>query len=313
MKKETKMKTDISIVIPLHNEALVINTVFHEIVENMKNIALSYMIILIDDGSSDNTWELIKEIKHQYPEIVTGIKLSRNFGKDAALFAGLKQSDSHCVITMDADGQHPPSYIKKFVNCWQLTGCNIVNGVKSSRKYDGFIQRCLAMLFNSVMSKITKFDFANASDFKLLDRQAVTAVLSCGDRNIFYRALVAWVGFDQQKIKFEVSNGYQRNSRWGLSGLLNYAMNGIVLFSNFPIYLILILGIFSIILCSGLTISLGIQLLLGNVPSGYSTLLVMSLLNLGFSMIAIGCVGLYVKNGLEQTKDRPRFMVEFNL
>jgi len=306
------MVWDLTIVIPVCNEEKTLRQTAVEIVKTLSDSDLSFGILCVDDGSKDSSWEVIEKLERELPRKIQKLKLSRNFGKDAAILAGLEHTNSELVITMDADGQHPPKYLPKFIQLWKKSGCNVINGIKRSRQHDSLLQRAFAYAFNFIMEKVAGLDLHNASDFKFLDRKAKEAIIACEDRTIFFRGLVAWIGFNQQKIQFDVERRSRGLSQWGLQVLFFYAIDAIVLFSHFPVYFILALGGIAVLVCFVLLVILGFALTEGNVPSGYSTLIVLLLMNLGFSMLAIGGIGLYVKHSLEQTMRRPRYVIDTN-
>ena len=311
-----KAQDTFEIVIPVYNEIGIIAESINKIVTEVKKLS-SYKttIILVDDGSSDGTWDVVKNIRKSFLKnkslsiSIETLRLSRNFGKDAAIFAGLKHSKAELVMVMDADCQHPPDLIKDFLLLQKQNGFDVVNGVKNKSQNTSLIYKSLSWVFNKFLALVLKTDFSGASDFKLLNRRAVNALCECGDQNFFFRGLAIWIGFSQGYIKFDVQNRIDSQTKWTKIALFKYAVDTIVLFSHIPVYLILLLGIFSILLAAAIVLKLAFSFTTGTIPTGYATVVMLLILNLGFSMLSIGSVGLYVKNTLDQTKNRPRYFI----
>lgn len=159
-------------------------------------------LIFIDDGSKDNTWATIRQISEKQPA-VRGVHFSRNFGKEAAIMAGLTAAHGDCCVVIDCDLQHPPEKIIEMYRLWEV-GFEIVEGRKSSRGNEGKLYSLAAKTFYSIISAATGFDMADASDFKLLDRKAVNALINMRERNAFFRAMSSWIGFRTTTVEFDV-------------------------------------------------------------------------------------------------------------
>jgi glycosyltransferase involved in cell wall biosynthesis len=307
--QSTVGQATVAVVLPIKNEQPIIHEIVDSLAAALSNVDVSATIICVDDGSTDGTWNQIETLSSENP-IVTGIKLSRNFGHDAALFAGLQAAQTDAVITMDADGQHPVASLPEMIAVWQKTSCNIVNGVKRDRGSERGGYRLSTNAFGRILSAALKQDLMNATEFKLLDRSAVKALLSCGDNQVFYRALAAWIGLRQESMYFDVAPSLRGHSHWRLGSLLRFATNGLVTFSDLPIRIILWLGGIAIAISAFLIAKQLYAYLFGVVIEGYSTLLILMVLNLGFVMIGLGVIGLYVRTTMLQTLGRPRAIIE---
>jgi dolichol-phosphate mannosyltransferase len=193
---------------------------------------------------------------------------------------------------------------------WQRTGCDVVNGVKRKRGKESRLYGLLVRMFGILLSGSMHQNLMNASEFKLLGPRAISTLLACGDRHIFYRAIVKWIGLKQEDLEFDIAPEMRPSRHWRPGSLLRFATDGLVMFSDYPIRLILGLGMAVFILCIVLTIKMAFDLLYTAVPQGYSTLLVLILLNLACTMIGLGVIGLYVRSVLRQTLARPRAIVE---
>lgn len=299
----------VAVVLPIKNEQKILREVVSRLAVALDSIDVEATIVCVDDGSTDGTWKLIETLAAEYPHLL-GVKLSRNFGHDAALFAGMQLLDVDAVITMDADGQHPIASLAEMIAIWRRTSCNIVHGVKRERGVEGRGYQLSTQAFGRLLSIALGQNLVNATEFKLLDRSAVQALLSCRDNQVFYRALASWIGFKQETMPFDVAPSLRGYSHWRLGSLLRFATNGLVTFSDLPIRIILWLGGVAIAISLFLIAKLLYAVFFGDVVAGYSTLLVLMVMNLGFVMVGVGVIGLYVRTTMLQTLGRPRSIVE---
>jgi dolichol-phosphate mannosyltransferase len=301
----------VCVVLPTFNEEHNVYEVVSNILayNNDDNLKVNIVVCIVDDGSTDNTWKIIKNVSEHFPGRIIGRRFSRNFGKDAAILSGLTSVHADSYIVMDSDGQHPIELLPVFIKKWREENFDIVNGIKFERSSDSLFQLVSSRLFNHLFRSLTGLNLSESSDFKLLSAKAVLALTSCGDQAPFFRALTLWIGLKQTDIKFKVKERKHGRSRWVKKALLAYAFNGFLLFSYAPLYILIVLSL--IAFC--LTFILGLKLLLdylqGETPSGYATLLGLALLSLSMNMMAIGVLGLYVKKVLDHVKQRPRFIV----
>jgi glycosyltransferase involved in cell wall biosynthesis len=269
---------------------------------------MPYELVLVDDGSSDDTWRVISEEAKASPSI-RALRLSRNFGKESALCAGLEHARGDAVILMDGDGQHPPSLLPDMVRMWQASGADIVQAVKRHRGREAFSDKAGALLFYFILHKLSGFDFKGASDFKLMNRKAVNAWLKMGERNVFFRGMTAWMGFTTVQIPFEVAPRSSGQSTWSYLKRLKLALTGITAFSSLPLQLVTFAGmlflVFSILLGAE-TIYLK---LIGQAVSGFTTVILLELIIGSFLMISLGIIGEYLARIYEEVKGRPRYLV----
>jgi glycosyltransferase involved in cell wall biosynthesis len=298
-----------TIVIPVLNEEKIICEVISTISQLQSLRTNSYQLLFIDDGSTDDTWQLLSSISRENSN-VSAIKLSRNFGKDNALFVGLSASQSEFTITIDCDGQHPFSLIDRFVEITKESSPDIVHAVKKSRvpsesRLYGFLVRT----YSNFLSGITGLKLLNATECKMISNTAKNAIISCGDAEFFIRALVPWVGFKQEYISFETHAGMRAGSAWNLYNLTRFASNGIILFSNFPMKLIVMIGLTLIAISIFIAIKIVVDYFMGLNPIGYTTLILLLMFNSGIIVFSIGVIGLYVKSILNQTISRPRAII----
>jgi len=197
--------------------------------------------IFIDDGSKDETYNIIKKLKENDYRIKC-ISFSRNFGKEAAIFSGLRASKGDCVVVIDADLQHPPKLIIDMYKLW-VEGYEIVEGIKKNREKEKKTSIISSKVFNKVISSLTHIDMKNSSDFKLMDRKVVTVLSNLKEYNTFFRALSYWVGYKATKIYYDVEERVENKTKWTFSRRLKYSLKSIIQFTYKPLYLIAFIGI----------------------------------------------------------------------
>ena len=211
---------------------------------------IEHQFLLVDDGSNDNTWDEMCRLASDYPH-VSIIRLSRNFGKESALCAGLENAAGDAVVIMDSDLQHPPEYIPEMVRLWREEGYNVVEGVKEDRGKESLGSKLAALLFYRTFRRTTGIDIGVASDFKLMDRSAVEAWKKLPERNIFFRGLSAWVGFKRCTLPFKVAPRAGGDTKWTFSALVRLAINPLRLHRRTAVYRVLagvLMGIGAVIL-----------------------------------------------------------------
>ena len=303
---ESGLQKRISIVVPVYNEAAHIRTSMAYVGKICEEASIPYELVLIDDGSKDESWNVICSMAKE-DERITAVRLSRNFGKEPALCAGLDIASGDAVLVMDADLQHPPEKIPHMVRLWQ-EGAEVVEGVKSSRGKEKRSYRFCAKLFYGMINKATGIEFDNASDFKLLDRKVVDAMKQMPERMTFFRGMSAWVGFDRTTFECEVSERVDGTSKWSLKRLNSLAVTAVTSYTSAPLHCITILGF---IMFLG-AIVLGIQTLYmklaGHAQDGFTTVILLLLLIGSMIMISLGIIGLYLMKMYHEIKGRPRYL-----
>ncbi len=299
----------ISIVIPLYNEAKALKQVIKQVVSAIEHKIPFYEIILIDDGSTDGTWEEIKKLKEKLPSI-KAVKFTRNFGKEAAILGGLKKSKGRAVIVMDADLQHPPDLVPEMVKIWETTGIPVVEAVKSQRQKENQIKRVSINFFYKIFSSLSGINLKDDTDFKLLDRKIVNLYLDMPERFRFFRGLIKWLGYKHAVIHFTPPPRQFGHSKWDIIKLLGFAWDSIIAFSAIPLRVIAFLGLFILLIA----IFIGVKALYlrftGEAVAGFTTVIMLQLLIGSSLMIAMGIVGEYLAKIYEETKKRPSYVVE---
>ena len=300
---------DLSIVIPCYNEALNLGTLFDRLRSSLDPLHLSYEIICINDGSRDDT--LMGLIAyHRQDDRIKVINLSRNFGKEVALTAGLDHSQGCAVIPIDADLQDPPELIGDLIQKWK-EGYDVVYATRRSRRGESWFKKWTAYRFYDLMSRLSPIDIpANTGDFRLMDRRVIDALKLMPERTRFMKGLFAWVGFRQTSIIFDRPERYRGKTTWNYWKLWNFALEGITSFSSFPLKIWGYIGI----LFSSLSFAFGIFLILRtlifgvDVP-GYASLMVTVLFLGGIQLMSLGILGEYLSRVYEEVKGRPLYLV----
>ena len=297
----------LSIVVPSYNEEANIENTAKVLTEILEENKIAYEILFVNDGSTDETYEKIEAQSKENPRI-KGISFSRNFGKEASIFAGLEYAIGDAVVVMDCDLQHPAELIPKMYNLW-LEGYEVVEGIKSSRGKEGKFHRFCAGLFYDIMSKLIKMDMRSTSDYKLLDRKVVNVLVSLPERNTFFRALSFWVGFKTVKVEYEVKERLYGSTKWSFASLIRYAINNATSFSTLPLQMVTMLGVISILFSIVLGIQTLIRYLTGNSLEGFPTVILLILLIGGFIMLSLGIIGHYLARIYEEVKGRPKYII----
>ena len=297
----------LSVVLPAYNEEESVPLAADVIGDLLTRAGIDHELIFVNDGSRDHTWRAIQEAAARRPQ-VRGIRFSRNFGKEAAIFAGLAQAKGDCCVVLDCDLQHPPEKILEMYRLWQQ-GWQVVEGIKVSRGKESPLHTLAAKTFYRFLSGATRIDMSHASDFKLLDRRAVDVLVAMREKNAFFRALSSWIGFDTAQVEFEVQPRAAGESKWSLRSLTRYAVTNLAAFSTAPLQIVTILGVL-VFLCS---LVLGCwslwQKINGQALEGFTTVILLLLLIGSALMVCLGILGYYIAKIYEEIKDRPRYIV----
>lgn len=300
----------LSVIIPAYNEQENIKTTADTIYGILKEADIECEIIFVDDGSKDDTWKLI-EAETKANDSIRGLKFSRNFGKEGAIFAGLRACLGDCAVVIDCDLQHPPQLIPEMVNLWKQ-GYEVVEAVKSSRGKEGFIYKTFAKSFYRIMKNSSNVNLDRASDYKLMDRKVIDALNDMPERLTFFRALSSWVGFRSTQIEFEVAPRNAGTTKWSFSKLFKFALNNITSFTNFPMQIITGLGVLFFIFAAAMGIYSLVQFFLGHSLEGFTTAYILILLSASVIMIGLGIIGYYMSKIYEEIKFRPRYIVSID-
>lgn len=300
----------ISVVVPVYNEEAVLDTFHSRLSAVLDGLDQTFSVLYVDDGSSDGTPTLLSKLMGQDARVGV-LTLSRNFGHDIALTAGIDVSDSDAVIVMDADGQDPPEIIPELLARW-LEGNDVVYGTRTSRKGEPITKRATASLYYRIMRRVSKPPIpADTGDFRLLSKRAADALRHVRERHRYLKGLFTWIGYRQVSVPYERQPRIAGRSKWSYWRLWNYALDGLTAFTTAPLRLATYLGLITALgaFIYGVVIIVK-TLLYGNPVPGYPSLMVVILFLGGIQLVAIGVIGEYLGRLFNESKKRPLYLVE---
>lgn len=297
----------LSIVLPSYNEEQNISNTAEVLSALLEKEQIEYELVFISDGSSDGTYREIRKAAAGNPRI-KGAQFSRNFGKEASIFAGLELACGDAVIVMDCDLQHPPEVIPKMWKLWQ-EGYEVVEGMKRTRGRESLGHKLSAGLFYKIMSRLIRMDMNASSDYKLLDRKVVDVLLELPEKNTFFRALTFWAGFETTSVEYEVQERAYGQSKWSVISLMRYAVTNATSFSTLPLQLVTVMGVVSILFSVILAAQTLVKYMMGTAVEGFTTVILLVLIIGGFIMVSLGIIGHYLARIYEEVKGRPKFII----
>ncbi len=298
----------LSVILPAYNEKDMIPVAAETLAGILDKEGIAFELLFVNDGSTDGTWDAICRAREKDPR-VCGICFSRNFGKEAAMFAGLEKARGDCCVVLDCDLQHPPEKIVEMYRLWEQ-GYEVVEGIKEDRGEESGLHRFAANSFYGLISRATGMDMASSSDFKLLDRKVVDTLNAMPERNVFFRALSFWVGFRRAEVKYDVRERTAGESKWSTRALIKYAVTNIGSFSSAPLHLITVMGVIALIVAIVFSVVSLVQKLMGVALGGFTTVIILLLLFGSLIMISLGIIGYYIARIYEEVKGRPRYVIE---
>lgn len=311
------MQNVLYIVVPCYNEEEVLELTTERLTEKMESlitegiIAQNSRIMYVNDGSKDSTWSIIKKLNEQN-QYVVGVNLSRNRGHQNALLAGLMTAKEYAdiVISMDADLQDDINVIDKFIEKYNA-GCDVVYGVRSSRKKDTFFKRNTALFFYKLMNKLGAEVVYNHADYRLMSKRALNELEKYKEVNLFLRGIIPLIGFKSDTVEYVRNERAAGESKYPLKKMINFAMEGILSFSIKPIRMITISGITVFIASLIYMLYIIISSFVRNdfVP-GWATIITLICLFSGFQILCIGVIGEYIGKIYSETKSRPRYIIQ---
>jgi len=302
-------KSEISLVVPMYNESEMIDTFFSQVLLLMESLQVDYEIVCVNDGSTDDTYIKLLRYNHINPRIKI-LDLSRNFGKESALTAGIENASGQAVIPLDADLQDPPELIEQMLEKWR-EGYDVVIGVRKDRESDSFFKRTTAKLFYKLIGKMGEVPIPmNAGDFRLLDRKVVNALMKIPERARFMKGIFAWLGFTQTFVYYTRPSRQAGQTKFKPWKLWNFALDGLISFSSMPLKVWTYLGLF--VSMSSLFYMLFIitrTFIHGIDVPGYASLMVAILFFSGLNMIGLGILGEYISRVFIEVKQRPLYLI----
>lgn len=296
----------LSVIVPAYNEEKCIKRAYSAIHSVLTENNIDSEFIFVDDGSSDHTYEEICELSSK-EENISGIRFSRNFGKESAISAGLAAVSGSCAVVIDCDLQHPPEKIVEMYRLWEK-GYEIVEGIKRERGQEKKTYRVGAKIFYSVISRMAGFDMANSSDFKLLDRKVVDVLNRMPEKG-FFRAISYWVGYNKTTVEYDVAERVDGQSKWTSRGLIKYALSNISSYSTAPMQTVTVLGFVMLIISVIFGIWALIDKIIGRALEGMTTVIIITIFIGSIIMISLGIIGYYIARIYEEIKGRPKYII----
>ena len=305
----TAQRELISIVVPAYNEETVLPQFHPAVASVLSGQPYDFEIVYINDGSSDKTLTIIKQLAES-DNRVTLIDLSRNFGKEIALTAGLQKAAGDAVVVMDADLQDPPELIPELIGEWQ-NGYDVVYAQRTHRRGESLLKRTTAQFFYRVIQRISKVEIPeDTGDFRILSRRAVNALNTFNEQHRFMKGLFAWIGYRQKAVRYERDARHAGASKWSYWRLWNLALDGITSFTIAPLKIATYLGLLTAAGAFAYGIYMVIDTLVhGNPVPGYPSLIVIILMLGGVQLVAIGIIGEYLGRIFNETKRRPLYFI----
>ncbi|MBA4603919.1 glycosyltransferase family 2 protein [Thermoactinomyces mirandus] len=299
----------ISIVVPCFNEQEVLECFYRETVKVLEDLEHTYELIFVNDGSSDNTMGILRKLAAQNPA-VHYISFSRNFGKEAAMLAGLNYSSGDAVVILDADLQHPPGLIPRLVKHFENGYDQVI--AKRNRKGESLIRSSVSRLYYKLMNRFVDINLEDGvGDFRLLSRKAVNAILSLREYNRFSKGLFSWIGFKEYVIYYDNVNRKAGQTKWAFSKLLNYGIDGVISFNNKPLRMSIYMGLTITLLGILYVLFTFIKIMINGIDQpGYFTIISSILLIGGIQLIFLGVIGEYIGRIYYESKQRPHYIVE---
>jgi polyisoprenyl-phosphate glycosyltransferase len=303
----TSTAPQLSIVSPVHNEGDGLAAFLTAVDAAVADLPLDHEVVLVDDGSRDDSWKQIEAAAARDPR-VRGVSLSRNFGKEAAMRAGLEEARGEAVVVIDADLQHPPDAIPAMVAAWR-DGAEVVEAVKRNRPDQSFASRSASRLFNWGFSRLTAVELSDATDFRLLTRPAVDALLSMPERSSFFRGTSTWIGFSRARVEIEVAPRGTGRTRWSFGSLTRMAIDAITAFTPAPLRLVTAAGVVFALFALVLGAHTIWRWAVGDAIQGFTTVILILLVQGTFVLVGLGIMGEYLARIHDEVKARPRFIV----
>lgn len=304
------MKKTLTILVPVKNEEKALPALLaslNTVLEPLSDLYAAHVLI-VDDGSEDQTVQVVKNYSSEVYSIGL-LSFTRNFGKEAAIAAGIDRCESDACLLMDADSQHPPELIPDMLQAWQ-DGNQLVECVKRSRGQESFLYKLCSKVFYTSMAKLGSMDLEQASDFKLMDKEIVLAIRNLPERNRFFRGLVGWMGYPAHRLTFEVPSREHGESSWSTWGLVKFSLSSLTSFTSAPLHIVTVIGVLMLLvslLIGSITLY---QWAIGNAVTGFTTVIILLLMIGSMLMISLGLIGLYVSKIYDEVKSRPSYVIK---
>lgn len=300
----------LSVVIPVYNEVDVLPEFYRRMADVARGVDGQVELIFVDDGSIDGSLQILHDLSAVDPRVAV-LELSRNFGKEIAMTAGLDHARGDAVVVIDADLQDPPELIPEMISHWR-DGYDVVYAKRTARVGESFLKKSTAYLFYRVIGSLSRVSIPrDTGDYRLLSRRAVDAVIELREQHRFMKGLFAWIGFAQKEVPYERQIRHDGTTKWNMRSLWNFAMEGITSFTILPLKIASYIGFLTAVgaFIFGLFMILD-TLLFGNPVQGYPSLMVVMLFLGGVQLMAIGVIGEYLGRMFDETKGRPLYLLK---
>jgi glycosyltransferase involved in cell wall biosynthesis len=303
---------NLSIILPCYNEEEVITDTYSRLNTVLSNQDISYEIIAVNDGSHDNTLSILKELAQKDKNLKI-INLSRNWGHQSAVSAGLKNCRGEAAVIIDADLQDPPEVIPQMLELWQQKQCNVVYAVRKKRKGEGFFKKITASLFYRIINSLSDIKFPrNTGDFRLMDRKVINAFNGMNEKNKYIRGIISWMGYNQEPFYYDRDPRAAGETKYTLKKMLKLASDGIFSFSRKPLRLSIMMGTLSLLVGLVLAVYVLVKHFTQSpdlVPGWASTVIIIIFFG-GVQLLALGIFGEYLGGIFDEVKNRPEYLIE---
>lgn len=301
----------VTILVPCYNEQESLPALYERLRLLMNgNASFCWEVLFVNDGSKDNTIELIKQL-HYDDSRISYIDLSRNYGKEAAMLAGFDYATGDCMVIMDADLQHPPELIPRMLSFWE-EGYDDVYAKRKSRGKESLMRKLLSLLYYKILQKTTRVEILqNVGDFRLLDRKCINILKDLRESQRYTKGMFCWIGFNKRELEFEQCDRLAGESSWNFCSLLSLAIEGITSFTTAPLRLSTIIGlVISIIAFIYMCYIITKTVIFGDPVQGFPTLMITILFLGGVQLLSLGIIGEYLGRIFYETKNRPVYVIK---
>ena len=303
--KPIDARLQLSVIVPLFNEAGVIGAFWAALQTALGQLDVEPEIILVDDGSTDDTWNQLNTLAGGRDGVLL-LRFSRNFGKEAAVRAGLEHCRGDAVVVMDGDLQHPPALLPAMLECWLAGDVDVVDGVKQRAAADALG----APLFNRLFSSLTGYPMAGASDFKLISRRAVDLLLQQAGYSLFFRGSTQWLGLQHQVVEYGPAERVAGESKWNLMSRLRLAITAITSFTALPLQLMTLAGLLALVFALLLALQTLVNWLGGEAVEGFTTVILLILIFGSVITLGLGIIGAYLSKIHDEVRARPHYLLQ---
>lgn len=299
----------LSVIVPVFNEESAIPEMLDRLAEAVAGVGLGAEIIVVDDGSRDATWELLKKASDKPPCPLQLVRFSRNFGKEAAIMAGLEHCSGDAAAVLDADLQHPPEMLGRMVDIWLSGGADVIDAVKTDDRNAPAIDRVTSNWFGHAFRRLTGIDMRGATDYKLLDRRVIDVLLQLRDYNLFFRGTTEWLGFRHRDVGFPLGPRTGGSSKWNVISRLQLAVTAITSHSALPLQFMTLVGVVSAVWAVLHGIHTLYNKFSGQAVEGFTTVILLLLIFGSTITLGLGIIGAYLSRIYDEVRGRPRYLV----